>query len=144
MPDGRAPASMATFQQAFVSLLSVAPSPLFTKARQLYLRKYPLETSGAAVGQPLGRFRTFLLSEDVQESAEGVLRIRAQSFAVVHWQAPQTNPDDYRAYLQARWDLSPDGLSLQESAWFRDGGAYAVFLTPAVMERAFQPSGPSH
>jgi hypothetical protein len=129
---------MATFQQAFVSLLSVAPSPLFPRARTLYLRKYPLETTAVASGHPLGRFRTFLLDEDVQESAAGVLRIRAQAFALVHWQAPQTNAADYLAYLRSRWQLSPETVSLASEGWFRDGGAFAVFRSPAVMERAFQ------
>ena len=138
MPAARAFHAMATFQQAFVSLLSVAPSPLFARARTLYLRKYPLETTTVAMGVPLQRFRTFLLDEDVQESAEGVLRIRAQAFAVVHWQAPQTNPDDYLAYLRSRWQLKLDSVSLAGEVWFRDGGAFALFRTPAVMERAFQ------
>jgi hypothetical protein len=127
---------MASFQQAFVSLLSVAPSPLFPKARELYLCKYPLETTACEYGTPLGRFRTFLVSEEVLESAAGVLRVRAQQFAVVHWQAPQTNPEDYLAYLSERWDGPPDGVSLAEQSWFRDGGAYALFHAPAVYERA--------
>jgi hypothetical protein len=127
---------MASFQQAFVSLLSVAPSPLFPKARALYLRKYPLETTASEGETPLGRFRTFLFSEEIQESAAGVLRVRAQQFAVVHWQSPQTNGADYLAYLSERWDGAPDGLTLAEQAWFRDGGAFALFHAPAVYERA--------
>ena len=127
---------MTSFQQAFVSLLSVAPSPLFPKARALYLRKYPLETSASEAEMPVGRFRTFLVSEEIQESATGVLRVRAQQFAVVHWQAPQTNAEDYLAYLCERWDGAPDGVSLAEEAWFRDGGAFALFHAPAVYERA--------
>jgi hypothetical protein len=127
---------MASFQQAFVSLLSVAPSPLFPKARALYLRKYPLETTAGAYERPLGRFRTFLFSEEIQESAAGVLRVRAQQFAVVHWQAPQTNAEDYLAYLNERWDSAPDGLKLAEEPWFREGGSFALFQAPAVYERA--------
>ena len=127
---------MASFQQAFVSLLSVAPSPLFPKARALYLRKYPLETTGSEGDIPVGRFRTFLVSEEIQESAAGVLRVRAQQFAVVHCQAPQTNAEDYLAYLSERWDGAPDVITLADQAWFRDGGAYALFHAPAVYERA--------
>jgi len=130
------PAAMASFQQAFVSLLSVAPSPLFPKARALYLRKYPLETTASEGETPVGRFRTFLVSEEIQESAAGVLRVRAQQFAVVHWQAPQTNAEDYLAYLSERWAGPPDGVTLAEEAWFRDGGAFALFHAPAVYERA--------
>lgn len=125
---------MDSFQQAFESLLSVAPGPVFPRARELYLRKYPLEASTAAE-----RFRTFLLEEEIQESSGGIVRVRALAFAVVHWQAPQTNPDDYTTYLQQRWQLQPDGLTLQEESWFREGGAYARFRAPAVYERS--PSG---
>ena len=127
---------MASFQQAFVSLLSVAPSPLFPKARALYLRKYPLETTGSEGDIPVGRFRTFLVSEEIQESSAGVLGLRAQQVPVVHWQAPQTNAEDYLAYLSERWDGAPDGVTLADQAWFRDGGAYALFHAPAVYERA--------
>ena len=52
--------SMTTFQQAFEQLLSRAPGPVFPRARELYLRKYPLEAAGA------DRFRTFLLREEIQ------------------------------------------------------------------------------
>jgi len=127
---------MASFQQAFVSLLFMAPSPLFPKARALYLRKYPLETTASESETPLGRFRTFLVSEEIQESPAGVLRVRAQQFAVVHWQAPQTNAEDYLAYLNERWDCAADGVNLAEQSWFRDGGAFALFHAPAVYERA--------
>jgi hypothetical protein len=130
------PAAMASFQQAFVSLLSVAPSPLFPKARDLYLRKYALETTTSESETALERFRTFVVSEEIQESTEGILRVRAKQFALVHWQAPQTNAEDYLAYLQRRWDVAPDSVSLSGESWFRDGGAYAVFQAPAVYERA--------
>lgn len=125
---------MDSFQQAFESLLSLAPGPVFPRARELYLRKYPLEAADAS-----DRFRTFLLEEEIQESSRGIVRVRALAFAVVHWQAPQTNPDDYTTYLQQRWQLQPDGLALEEESWFREGGAYARFRAPAVYERS--PSG---
>jgi hypothetical protein len=139
------PASMDSFQQAFESLLSLAPGPVFPRARELYLRKYPLEgTEKGAVSAPspgvaLDRFRTFLLEEEIQESSGGIVRVRALGFAVVHWQAPQTNLEDYTTYLQQRWQLQPDGLSLEPDSWFREGGAYARFRAPAVYERS--PSG---
>lgn len=128
---------MPAFQSAFGSLLSVAPSPLFARARELYLRKYPLETSPAASCEALGPFRTFLFLEEVEESAEGILRITAIGFALVHWQATQTTPGAYNAYLQERWQLQPDSLELVAEPWFRDGGAWARFQTPAVYERNF-------
>jgi hypothetical protein len=136
---------MNAFQQAFESLLSVAPGPVFPRARELYLRKYPLEARLAEVGSAaesasgLERFRTFLLEEEIQEAPGGIVRVRAVAFAVVHWQAPQTHPDDYSSYLQERWALQPDGLTLEVENWFREGGAYARFAAPAVYERA--PSG---
>ena len=144
--DGFGPAaSMDSFQQAFESLLCLAPGPVFPRARELYVRKYPLEGrliedgAPASPGGVLDRFRTFLLEEEIQESSGGIVRVRALAFAVVHWQAPQTNPDDYTAYLQQRWQLQPDGLSLDPESWFREGGAYARFRAPAVYERS--PSG---
>lgn len=136
---------MDSFQQAFESLLSLAPGPVFPRARQLYLRKYPLEgrlmetVSEPSSGGVLDRFRTFLLEEEIQESPGGIVRVRALAFAVVHWQAPQTNPDDYGSYLEQRWQLQPDGLSLEVGSWFREGGAFARFRAPAVYERS--PSG---
>jgi hypothetical protein len=87
----------------------------------------------------LDRFRTFLLEEEIQEAAGGIVRVRARAFAVVHWQAPQTHLDDYAHYLQARWALQPNGLSLEGESWFREGGAFARFVAAAVYERA--PSG---
>lgn len=90
----------------------------------------------ASPGGLLERFRTFLLEEEIQESTGGIVRVRAIAFAVVHWQAPQTNLDDYTTYLKQRWQLQPDGLSLEVGSWFREGGAYARFRAPAVYERS--------
>jgi hypothetical protein len=139
------PEPMNSFQQAFESLLALAPGPVFPRARELYLRKYPLEGRLAEGGSPAEsaagpeRFRTFLLEEEIQESPDGLVRVRAVAFALVHWQAPQTNPDDYRSYLRDRWQLQPDVLSLEDESWFREGGAYARFAAAAVYERS--PSG---
>lgn len=133
---------MDSFQQAFESLLSLAPGPVFPRARELYLRKYPLEgklmeaVAAASPSVAPDRFRTFLLEEEIQESAGGLVRVRARAFAVVHWQAPQTNLDAYTSYLEKRWQLQPDGLSLEVGSWFREGGAYASFRAPAVYERS--------
>lgn len=122
-----------TFQQAFEALLSRAPGPVFPRARQLYLRKVPLE---GAITDPNGldapRFRTFLLQEEIQEGALGGIRVRALRFAVVHWQAPQTNPADYLTYLRQRWGLQPADLLLVADPWFRDGGAWAWFSAAAA------------
>lgn len=119
------------FLQAFERLLSRAPGPLFPRARQLYLRKYSLEAD------PATPFRTFLLEEEIQESAGGAVRIRAISFAVVHWQGPQLELQVYGAYLARQWQLHPDDLTvITAGSWFRDGGPWARFSEPAVYERA--------
>ena len=99
---------MNSFDQAFNSLLSMAPGPLFPRARQLYLCKYSLEGPDGPQ-----RFRTFLYQEQVEEQPEGLVRVRGLAFAVVHWQAPQTTPDDYATYLQQRWQLQPSSLGLE-------------------------------
>ncbi len=118
-----------SFPQAFESLLSRAPGPVFPRARSLYLRKYSLEQN-----EP-GRFRTFLLEEEILESPAGVVRSRALAFAVVHWQAPQVEPSLYAAYLAERWDIHPPDLVLVEGeSWFREGGAWARFSLPVVVE----------
>jgi hypothetical protein len=125
---------MESFQQAFEALLALAPGPVFPRARELYLRKYCLEGRDAQ-----DRFRTFLFEEEIQESEGGTLRVSALSFAVVHWQAAQSTPQEYAAYLQQRWQLQPEGLSLELEPWFREGGAFARFQATASYERS--PSG---
>lgn len=120
-----------SFQSSFTRLLDRAPGPVFPRARQLFFLKYPLEQ------EPKGPFRTFLLEEEVQEAAGGALRVRALAFALVHWQAPQTELQAYADYLRAYWGLDGDDLALvQGEEWFRQGGAYARFRSPAVYERA--------
>ena len=122
-----------SFQEAFEALLQRAPSPLFPRARQLYLRKYCLE------GAEAGPLRTFLLEEDVDERNGGLLlTVRARRFAVVHWHAPQLEAQDYRAYLLRRWDLEPEQLQpVEDTPWFRQGGAWAWFRAEAVYARDF-------
>jgi hypothetical protein len=118
-----------SFQQAFENFLDRAPGPVFPRARQLYRLKYCLEG-----GEP-EPFRTFLIEEEIQESGGGALRIRAVAFAVVHWHAGQTGVDRYASYLQERWQLRPGDLTQETEDWFRQGGAWARFTTPAVYER---------
>ncbi|MDA0717389.1 MAG: hypothetical protein O2839_04095 [Cyanobacteria bacterium] len=120
---------MESFKQAFHALLSLAPGPVFPRARELYLRKYCLEGRDAK-----DRFRTFLFEEQIQESDEGGVQVMALSFAVVHWHAAQSTPEEYATYLQQRWQLQPDGLSLEMEPWFREGGAFARFRAAALYE----------
>jgi hypothetical protein len=121
------------FQEAFAQLLRRAPAPLFPRARALYLRKYALEDAPAAPGL----IRTFLLEEEILEVPQGLLRVSARAFAVVHWQGPQLPQEAYAAYLQERWLIRPTALTpVDDESWFRDGGAFARFTAPAVYERA--------
>jgi hypothetical protein len=121
------------FQQAFEQLLRRAPGPVFPRARSLYLSKYPLE--GAAADH--SPFRTFLLEEEILEGSDGLLRIRAKAFAVVHWQAGPLGIAPYAAYLDQRWQIVPDELMpVTEESWFRQGGAFARFSHPVVYERS--------
>ena len=124
-----------TFQEAFGQLLQRAPSPLFPRARQLYLRKYCLEGAGAAA------LRTFLLEEEIEELQSGtLLTVRARRFAVVHWQGPALPRERYLAYLQSRWQLEPESLQpVNDTPWFRQGGAWAWFRAEAVYVRLFDP-----
>jgi hypothetical protein len=123
-----------SFQASFEHLLKRAPGPIFPRARRLYFSKYCLE------GRAAGRFRTFLLEEEIQESPDGTVRVRALSFAVVHWQGSQIAEADYAAYLREHWHLVPRDLTaVPGEEWFRESGAYARFSAPAVQER----SGPT-
>ena len=119
-----------TFLEAYTQLMRRAPSPLFPRARQLYLRKYPLEPEQDS------RFRTFVLKEQIEEFSDGSLRSDALAFAVVHWQACQVEHELYAAHLAARWRIHPNDLQPVESQpWFRDSGAWARFTSPAVYWR---------
>ena len=128
-----------SFQHAFELLLRRAPSPIFPRARQLYLRKYCLE---AVAGGAAGSLRTFLLEEEICEQDGGaLLTVRARRFAVVHWQAGALEEQGYRTYLKQRWDLEPELLQpVEDTAWFREGGAWAWFRAEAVYVRLFEPS----
>ncbi len=130
-PSAAVVSDFPSFQQAFEQLLARAPGPVFPRARALYLQKYPLE------GEQEGDFRTFLLEEEIQESPAGALRIRALALAIVAWGQPRIDAAAATAYLDRRWDLHPSDLQVVEgTGWFRDHGAYARFVTPAVFERA--------
>lgn len=126
-----APAGNSPLDSAFAELLSLAPGPIFPRARQLYFRKYPLEGPGHS-----GPFRTHLLAEQVQEH-EGLERagylVRAISFAVVYWDgAPSVSEPDYAGYLAQRWDLANLTLTPEPELWFRGEGHYARFHSPAT------------
>ncbi|MCP9928740.1 hypothetical protein [Cyanobium sp. CH-040] len=130
-------------RQALDALLVKAPAHLVPRARGLYFNKYPLEGLPEELdGSPSQRFRTFVLRDTTCLPAEGEEAItRLNELAVVHWQAPQTNAEDYAAYVRQRWQLPAErlqvSLELVEEPWFRDGGAYArlIVLPP--------PAGPA-
>lgn len=128
------PASSA-LETAFVALLRLAPGPIFPRARQLYFRKYALEGQGQD-----GPFRTHLLAEQVEE-AEGLeqagYRVRAVSFAVVHWDGTATSGDpDFAGYLAERWELEASDLTPEPDPWFRGEGRYASFSAPVLYSSA--------
>ncbi|MGB5136358.1 MAG: hypothetical protein WBN89_14430 [Prochlorococcaceae cyanobacterium] len=130
-------------REALEALLGKAPAHLFPRARQLYFDKYPLEGPPDDLdASPSQRFRTFVLRDTTCLPAEGEEAItRLNELAVVHWQAPQTNAEDYAAYVRERWQLPAErvqvSLELIEEPWFREGGAYArlIVLPP--------PAGPA-
>ncbi|MGL6132823.1 MAG: hypothetical protein ACRC1L_01320 [Prochlorococcaceae cyanobacterium] len=131
-------------------LLERAPSALFPRARQLYFLKVPLEGHPQDLdSSPFAeRFRTFVLrettclpSEENQQPHQPITRIN--ELAVVHWQAPQTNLEDYANYISRHWLLEPQNLGLCEQPWFREGGAWArVSLTGPAGVPAPAPAVP--
>jgi hypothetical protein len=139
IPDQPVPADLdqplpAPLRLAVDRLYERAPSALFPRARQLFFLKYPLEGHPQELDSSpfVERFRTFVLREttclpseesEAQEPHRPITRINA--LAVVHWQAPQTNREDYARYLSRHWLLDPERLQLSEQPWFREGGAWA-------------------
>ena len=114
--------------------LSLAPSSLFPRARRLYFDKYPLEGApqeldAASSPRP---FRSFVLQETTSQDEQGQRTTQVHDLALVHWHAPQASAEDYLAYLQSQWQLDPISLTLEEQAWFRDGGAWARIKLPGA------------
>jgi hypothetical protein len=137
-------------RQALDRLFAPAPSHLFPRARQLYFLKYPLEGLPQELDSSpfAARFRTFVLRDTTclptgeMEDPRAITRI--SELAVVHWQAPQTNPEDYATYIRSTWQLEPHDLQLIEQPWFREGGAWArLLLTRPAADRAPAPAAPA-
>ncbi|MEO1003890.1 MAG: hypothetical protein AAFX65_12380 [Cyanobacteria bacterium J06638_7] len=136
-------------RQQLDQLLERAPSHLFPRARHLYFLKYPLEGDPRTLDSaPLAeRFRTFVLRDttclptaDV-EPQQAITRIN--ELALVHWQAPQTNLEDYASYICRCWLLDPADLEICEEPWFREGGAWArLVITPRAAGSAPVPAAP--
>jgi hypothetical protein len=136
-------------RQALDRLFERAPSHLFPRARQLYFLKYPLEGHPQDLDtSPFAdRFRTFVLRDTTclptEEMAEPLALTRINELAVVHWQAPQTNLEDYATYIRRTWLLDPADLELIEEPWFREGGAWSrLLLTRRAGDRAPAPAAP--
>jgi hypothetical protein len=118
-----------SLQAAFERLMHTAPSPLFHRARSLYLNKYDLD--GRDSPSPL---RLFVMKEDVSERIEpraeateaprmAILTVRATRLALVHWQQPHAAPAaDAADYFAAQWELPLPPLTPQSQPWFRNGG----------------------
>tara|TARA_B100001741_G_scaffold243550_1_gene204679 strand:+ start:475 stop:1065 length:591 start_codon:yes stop_codon:yes gene_type:complete len=130
-----APMPNARLQQAYESLMQRAPSPLFKKARALYLCKYPLDGRDCN-----GSLRLFVSQESIEERIvpapdEGerlaVLSIHPVKLALVHWGKPDPAPEQEAAtYFEQQWDLVLPALQPQDQAWFRDGGHQSLFTAP--------------
>jgi hypothetical protein len=139
IPDQPVPTDLeqplpAPLRLALDRLYERAPSPLFPRARQLYFLKYPLEGHPKELDSSAftDRFRTFVLrettclpSEESQEQEPHRPITRINALAVVHWQSPQTNFDDYANYISRHWLLDPERLRVSDQPWFREGGAWA-------------------
>jgi hypothetical protein len=115
-------------QKAFEALMDRAPALIFPRARALYFNKYPLDGPDTA-----GSLRLFIRQEDADEQIEpriiegvprrmAVVKVRARSMAVVHWQqSAAADPEVLAAYLTT-WGLQEQTLTAQAEPWFRDGG----------------------
>tara|TARA_B100000073_G_scaffold322961_1_gene304688 strand:- start:71 stop:541 length:471 start_codon:yes stop_codon:yes gene_type:complete len=120
---------------AYGALLSRAPSPLFARARQLYLNKYCLD--GRNTQSPL---RLFVVQEALYEQVEAdqeagplgkvvTLQSSTAELALVHWQRDEPPGQKLiETYLQQSWQLQPSQLSPVEEQWFRNGG-YQLRMT---------------
>lgn len=126
-----------SLQAAFERLMHTAPSPLFHRARSLYLNKYDLD--GRYSPSPL---RLFVLKEEVNERIDpraeateaprmAILTIRATRLALVHWQQPHAaSAAEAAAYFTAQWDLDLPLLTPQAEPWFRNGGHQSWLEAP--------------
>ena len=114
---------------AYGALLSRAPAPLFTRARQLYLNKYCLD--GRSSQSPL---RLFVVEETLSEQVEvdqeagpfgriATLRSSTAELALVHWQQVEPPAQSLiETYLQRNWQLKPFLITAKQDSWFRNGG----------------------
>ncbi|QEY31027.1 hypothetical protein EVJ50_00900 [Synechococcus sp. RSCCF101] len=133
--------------QAFEAWLSLAPGPIFPRARELYRLKYSLDGREAS-----GSHRLFVVRESIDESCEsdgeggriGVVTIRAIRLAVVRWQArTPLNLEEAEAYLAERWGLHDRSLQLLQEPWFRDGGPQAQFDAPLGLQHTYRAPLPA-
>lgn len=125
-------------QAAFEHLMQAAPSPLFRRARRLYLNKYGLD--GRHSSSPL---RLFVLEEDIRERIERQVdaadaprlvsvTIRPTRLALVHWQqADPANAAMVAQYFRLHWGLDLPPLTPSPEPWFRDGG-HQSWLEPPL------------
>ena len=107
-----------------------APTPIFPKARALYLNKYPLDQIDNS-----SKLRLFIQEELVEERVESdhleanptensngtfiVLLIKPIRFALVHWQEPEAaSPGLVKRYLNQSWGLENQGLQPKQTPWF--------------------------
>ncbi|MFM8526353.1 MAG: hypothetical protein ACKOCM_12150 [Cyanobacteriota bacterium] len=123
------------FSDAFLTLMSRAPGPVFPRARRLYFNKYPLEST-----EDNTAFRTFLLEETIAEGSDGSLQIEARALALVPWD-PQRHqaavPErletgDAERYLKEHWQRTSMEIRPVEGPWFRSESPYLWVAISAI------------
>ena len=114
---------------AYATLLSRAPAPLFKRARQLYLNKYSLDGRNSE-----SQLRLFVAQERLDERVEpdpdagplgrlATLQSSTLELALVHWQQDDPPAEPLvETYLQQSWQLRPSLISSANESWFRNGG----------------------
>ena len=114
---------------AYATLLSRAPAPLFKRARQLYLNKYSLDGRNSE-----SQLRLFVAQERLDERVEpdpdagplgrlATLQSSTLELALVHWQRDDPPAEPLvETYLQQSWQLTPFLISPGSESWFRKGG----------------------
>ena len=125
----------ARLQTAYEALMQRAPSPLFQKARALYLCKYCLDGRDST-----SALRLFIAKERVDEAIVpgvndgerlAVVSIRPECLALVHWQqAGPPSLEQASNYFQTQWGMELPDLTPIRSHGFEWGDTRASSHLP--------------
>ena len=125
----------ARLQTAYEALMQRAPSPLFQKARALYLCKYCLDGRDST-----SALRLFIAKERVEEAIVpgvndgerlAVVSIRPECLALVHWHQPgPPTLEQASNYFQTQWGMELPDLTPHREPWFRMGGHQSQLTPP--------------